>query len=78
MFGRFPNQVAHTFRHVEAAGLERNAMQTAISSDIVRLGANFPNNPYNGSIVVNGIKIDYVAYKLPDGTVNIGRITPPR
>ena len=78
MFGRFPNQVAYTFRHVEAAGLERNAMQTAISSDIVRLGANFPNNPYNGSIVVNGIKIDYVAYKLPDGTVNIGRITPPR
>ena len=30
------------------------------------------------SVVVGGIKLDFHAYRLRDGTVNIGRITPPR
>ena len=77
-FGRVDNQISHTFRHIEAAGFDRSVVQSAITSDISRLGNTFPSNPYNGSVIVNGTKLDYVAYRLPDGTLNIGRITPSR
>ena len=33
---------------------------------------------YTGTVVVNGTTFNYSAYKLPRGTINVGRITPPR
>lgn len=77
-FGRVDNQISHTFRHIEAAGFDRSVVQSAITSDVSRLGNTFPTNLYNGSVIVNGTKLDYVAYRLSDGTLNIGRITPSR
>ena len=77
-FGRVANQVSHTFRHIDAAGLDRIAVQNAVRSDLYRLGNALPANPYNGQVIVNGMRIDYVAYALEDGTLNVGRITPPR
>ena len=32
--------------------------------------------PFNQTITVNGIKIQYTAYKLPNGEINVGRIHP--
>ena len=77
-FGRVANQVSHTFRHIDAAGLDRIAVQNAVRSDLYRLGNALPANPYNGQVIVNGMRIDYVAYALEDGTLNVERITPPR
>lgn len=77
-FGKVENQISHTFRHIEAIGLNRDVVKNAISNDLSKMVSSMPMNPYTGSVLVNGIKLDYVAYKLPDGTINIGRITPPR
>lgn len=77
-FGKVENQMSHTFRHVEAAGFEREIVQNAIQSDLSGIARALPQGPYTGSVVVNGVKLDYSAYKLPDGTINVGRITPPR
>ena len=29
-------------------------------------------------VTVNGTRLDYSAYRFPDGSINVGRITPPR
>ncbi|WP_250454533.1 hypothetical protein [Caballeronia sp. ATUFL_M2_KS44] len=77
-FGRVENQVSHTFRHIEAAGFDRDVVQSAIQTDLSRLADSIPQGQYIGSVTVNGVKLDYSAFKLPDGTINVGRITPPR
>jgi filamentous hemagglutinin len=77
-FGKVDNQISHTFRHIEAAGFDREVVQTAIQSDLSGIASSLPQGQYTGSIVVNGVKLDDSAFKLPDGTINVGRITPPR
>ncbi|MBB1627415.1 filamentous hemagglutinin [Achromobacter sp. UMC71] len=77
-FGRVENQVSHTFRHVEAAGFQRDAVSRAIQADLSKVGAGIREGQYTGSVVVDGVKLDYSAFKLPDGTINVGRITPPK
>ncbi len=77
-FGKVENQVSHTFRHVEKAGFDRQVVQDAIKQDLSQAAKSLSNGPYNGSVVVNGTKLDYTAFKLSDGTINVGRITPPK
>ncbi|WP_244817688.1 hypothetical protein [Caballeronia sp. Lep1P3] len=77
-FGKVENQISHTFRHIEGAGFDRQVVQNAIQSDLSGIASSLPQGQYTGSVVVNGAKLDYSAFKLPDGTVNVGRITPPR
>ena len=77
-FGKVENQISHTFRHVEKAGFDRAVVQDAIKQDLSKAVGSLSGGQYNGSVVVNGIKLDYSAFKLPDGTINVGRITPPR
>ncbi|MNS95100.1 hypothetical protein D3C86_1425370 [compost metagenome] len=77
-FGRVDNQVSHTFRHVEAAGFDRQVVQGAIQADLSKVASSLQQGQYTGSVVVNGVKLDYSAFKLPNGTINVGRITPPR
>ncbi|MFT3777778.1 MAG: hypothetical protein QM772_05775 [Ottowia sp.] len=77
-FGRTENQISHTFRHVDAAGFDRVTVQNAVSVDLSRTATSLNPGVHNGAVIVNGTQLDYVAYKLPDGTINIGRITPPR
>jgi hypothetical protein len=33
-----------------------------------------PGQPFNQTVIVNGQKIQYTAYKLSNGTINVGRI----
>jgi RHS repeat-associated protein len=75
-FGRDPNQVFHTFRHIRQAGLDQRAVEAAVRQDLSRLGT-IPPGLTQRTITVNGTSITYNAYRLPDGTVNIGRITVP-
>lgn len=78
-FGRVDNQISHTFRHIDKAGLDRNAVQQAIRQDLNRMGESLAKGQQaTGNVVVNGTKIEYSAFRLQDGTINVGRITPPR
>ena len=65
-FGRNDNQLSHTFRHVEAAGFNREAVQKPIISDLRSTASKLQDgSPLNQTITVS------------DGTVNVGRITTP-
>jgi len=77
-FGKVENQIYHTFRHVDAIGLNREMVQIAITEDINNAVSSLVEGLNKRSVIVDGITLDYVAFKLPDGTINIGRITPPR
>jgi hypothetical protein len=77
-FGKVENQISHTFRHVEKAGFDRTAVQDAIKQNLSKIADSLSSGQYNGSVVVDGTKLDYSAFKLSDGTINVGRITPPK
>ncbi len=74
-FGNNPNQEYHTFRHTDELGLNRidvrNAVETNLQlhSDLIQTGT-----PFSQTIVVNGQTVQYTAYRLPNGIINIGRI----
>ncbi|MBF2092873.1 hypothetical protein H1R85_10200, partial [Flavobacterium psychrophilum] len=75
-FGKVENQVSHTFRHVEAMGLSRDIVKSAILKDIPRIAKNMPyGQSINTTIKVSNRQIIYSSYKLPNGTINVGRIT---
>jgi filamentous hemagglutinin len=75
-FGADENQVHHTFRHTEQLGLDRFAVATAIQADLARQGPVSPGANITGNVIVDGVTLEYRAFGLADGTVNVGRITP--
>ena len=76
-FGKVPNQVSHTFRHIEAAGLQRGAVQSAVEGHLKTVASQIQaGKPFNQIIEVGGQKLQYTAFKLADGTINVGRIHP--
>ena len=76
-FGNDANQVYHAFRHIDAIGLSRSAVQSAVETHLNTVIHEIPmGKPFNQTITVNGIKIQYTAYKLPNGEINVGRIHP--
>lgn len=75
-FGRNENAVYHAFRHVEAAGLSKSSVQDVVLADIKAVSRSVASGkPYNGVVEVEGVEVTYTAYRLPDGSINIGRIT---
>ncbi|WP_345891761.1 hemagglutinin repeat-containing protein [Burkholderia sp. Tr-860] len=77
-FGANDNQSSHTFRHVIGRGYDANAVQSAVTDNLNKIGASLPQGQYTGTVVVNGTTFNYSSYKFPNGTINVGRITPPR
>lgn len=75
VFGNNPNQDYHTFRHVEEAGIDKNAAEQAIRQDLAGKESSLPQGLTKGQVSVGGKTLEYNAYKLPDGTINVGRIT---
>ena len=74
-FGNNPNQEYHAFRHIDKLRLGREEVRLAIEQDIrSHISKIRPNKPFNKVIIVKGKRLQYTAYKLPDGTINIGRI----
>ena len=73
-FGQTANQVYHAFRHVQEAGVEIQAAKDAITNDILSKGA-LPPGLTTGTVNVAGKLLTYNAYKLADGTINVGRVT---
>lgn len=74
-FGANANQVSHAFRHIDAVGLPRDAVMTAIRADIPALQVG---QGVTRSVTVNGTELTYRANRISESVVNVGRITPPR
>ncbi len=74
-FGNNPNQEYHTFRHVEEAGIDKQAAENAIKNDLAGKEASLPQGLTSGEVNVAGKTLRYNAFKLSDGTINVGRIT---
>ncbi len=74
VFGRTANQVYHVFRHLQEEGVNIEAAKDAIVNDIAGKGP-LPQGLTTGVVNVGGRVLTYNAYKLADGTINVGRIT---
>lgn len=62
-FGNNPNQVHHTFRHVDDMGLNRNMVRSSVINDLKRI-SNIPvDKPVNRIINVSGDKLQYTVFK---------------
>ena len=67
--------MGHTFRHTDRLGLGRDEISNAVRADLVRRGPILPGANVTGNVSVGGVMIEYRAFALADGTINIGRIT---
>jgi|GEM_PF-5247616 len=75
LFGRVDNQVSHTFRHTDALGLDRDLVSSAVETHLRRNTSKIlDGKPLNQIIEVSGQRIQYTAFKLDNGTINVGRI----
>lgn len=74
-FGNNPNQEYHTFRHVEEAGIDKQAAEEAIRNDLAGNENTLPQGLTTRQVNVSGRTLQYNAFKLADGTINVGRIT---
>ena len=74
-FGKNANQIQHAFRHTDALGLSRDAVQAAVQNDLPKIASQIVSGkPFNQVIEVGGQNIQYTAWRLADGTINVGRI----
>lgn len=74
-FGNDANQVHHVFRHMDKIGLNRGTVESAVRANLSRIISQVePGKPFNRVIEVEGQRIQYTAFKLSDGTINVGRI----
>ena len=74
-FGKGANQVSHAFRHTDALGLDRGVVKSAVETHFREVSSQIvAGKPFNQIIEVAGQRIRYTAFKLKDGTINIGRI----
>ncbi|MEM1268510.1 MAG: RHS repeat-associated core domain-containing protein [Bacteroidota bacterium] len=77
-FGRVPEQTYHAFRHVDKAGLDRTAVKKVILDVLARdkNGANLVvGKGKMFSAKVGNTPIEFRAFLLPNGIINVGRIT---
>ena len=74
-FGKTENQIYHAFRHTDALGLDRSLVQSTIQNHFKTVSSQVvAGKPFNQIIEIGGQRIQYTAFKLSDGTFNIGRI----
>lgn|GEM_PF-3179059 len=74
-FGGNANQVYHAFRHIDKLGLDRTLVQTTVQNHLRSVVSLVePGKPLNQIIEIGGQKIQYTAYQLVNGTINVGRI----
>ncbi len=74
-FGETENQIYHTFRHIDALGIDRSVVESSIESHLRSVSSQIvEGQPFNQIIEVSGQQIQYTAFKLPNGIINVGRI----
>ncbi|MFM0361378.1 DUF6531 domain-containing protein [Paraburkholderia sediminicola] len=78
-WGRNDNQLYHTFRYLEDKNIPVQPVKDAITADLEEAVAMLPlREGRTRTVEVDGIAIDYVAYKTGDNAVRVGSIRPPR
>ncbi|MBB5647910.1 hypothetical protein [Pedobacter cryoconitis] len=77
-FGNTPEQMWHATRHIEAKGLNVEAVKAAIVKDIKPASTYRTGVRITGTVIVNNVEVSYSGVKLPGGKINIGSIKPPR
>ena len=74
-FGQNENQVYHTFRHIDKLNISRDVVRKIIMNDLKKKQAKIVENiPFNQIIQIGKHRLQYTAFKLPNGKINIGRI----
>jgi RHS repeat-associated protein len=74
-FGKGQNQLHHVFRHTDALGLDRSLVQSTVQKHFKTVSSQVvAGKPFNQIIQIGGQRVQYTAFKLSDGTYNIGRI----
>jgi len=74
-FGNNPNQVHHAFRHTDQMGLDRSVVQSTIRSHLGQVhGQIQTGQPFNQVIRISGMNVQYTAFRLESGSINVGRI----
>ena len=74
-FGRNANQGNHAIRHVENI-VDVAELQKVISKDLEAVRNALAQGLNKRSVFVGRVEFRYHAFLMPDGTVNVGRITP--
>jgi hypothetical protein len=75
-FGANPEQTRHALRHVLGeTDLAPRAVTEAIRSSLSRNADRVGGALYQGYVEVGGVLLKYNAYRLKDGSINVGRIT---
>lgn len=77
-FGKGRNQIEHAFRHIEKEGFSRSDVRAAIQKDLTHNMGSIQKGLNKRFVNLNGVRVDYHAYRFSNDTVNVGRITPPR
>ncbi|WNC92969.1 DUF6531 domain-containing protein [Paraburkholderia sp. FT54] len=78
-WGRNDNQLYHTFRYLQEKNIPVQPVKDAITADLEEAVAALPmQEGRTRTVEVDGIAIDYVAYKTGDNSVRVGSIRPPR
>jgi hypothetical protein len=65
----------HGARHLEGTNLDINTVNKALAADISKAQIGVGQSR-TGQIVVNGVTVEYKAYGVKDGVVNIGTYYP--
>jgi hypothetical protein len=74
---RRQNQPRHALRYVEMIGLDRQAVQAAVWSHLAAIEAIVePEARLDATVIVGNHKLKYTAYRLAEGTFNVGRVLP--
>jgi hypothetical protein len=74
-FGKNDNQVHHVFRHTDALGLDRSLVQSTVQNHLQAVSSKVvPGTPFNQTVNVSGINIQYTAFQISNGSFNVGRI----
>jgi len=66
----------HGARHLAGSGLSQAEVEAAIVEDMALLAPSAER--FTGSVVINGRAVEYRAFRLPDGRINVGTYYTPR
>jgi YD repeat-containing protein len=77
-WGQNPNQLYHTFRHLEEKGIPQQPVMNAIREDLAERGSTIQlgDNATTLTVTVDGRVIDYIAFRQSSNTIRVGSIRP--
>jgi hypothetical protein len=65
----------NTFRHIDKINLSQDVVRRIIINDLkTKHSQIIPGKPFNQTVKIGNYNLQYTAYKLPNGKINIGRI----